>query len=99
MPLDASVQFHWQDERRIDCYGLGKCIEVSESGMRVESTHPIAARTAVQMRLERFDFTTSAVIRHCVSRGRKYHLGLEFRGVDGRKLLEVARGLRVANAS
>lgn len=90
-PFDGSIQLHWQDDRRVDCYGQGKCVEVSDSGLRVEVAHSIGPRTAVQLRLERYDFTGSAIVRHCVWRGSKYHLGLEFRNLEGRKLRDLAR--------
>jgi hypothetical protein len=55
-----------------------RAIDLSNSGIRVESGEPIEAHTDVYVRAERYGLTGSTSVRHCSRRGSKYVLGLEF---------------------
>lgn len=54
-------------------------IDLSKSGVRVESSEPIKPHTEVYVRAERYGVTGSTSVRHCNRRGLKYMLGLEFK--------------------
>jgi curved DNA-binding protein len=54
-------------------------IDLSNSGIRVESTEPVALHTSVYVRAERYGLTGTTLVRHCGRRGGKYLLGLEFK--------------------
>src|SRR5437868_726535 len=61
-----------------------QAIDFSTSGVRVESSEPVEARTNVYVLAERYGVTGSASVRHCNRRGQKYMLGLEFKAEGGR---------------
>ena len=58
-------------------------IDLSNSGIRVESSEPIEQHTEVFVRAERYGLTGSTSVRHCGRRGSKYVLGLEFNPESG----------------
>ena len=55
----------------------GKCLDVSEEGIRVEVPEPIPARTNVMLRAEQMNLTGSAIVKHVERQGLSYFLGLE----------------------
>ena len=76
--FDCALDISWQD-------GLGnsrtisvRAIDLSNSGIRVESSEPIGPHVNVYVRAERYGLTGSTVVRHCSRRASKYILGLEF---------------------
>ena len=56
---------------------MGKCIELSESGIRVEVPVNVAVRTSLTLNAERIKLAGSASVRHVTRHGAKYILGLE----------------------
>ena len=55
-----------------------RAIDLSNLGIRVESSEPIDLHTDVYVRAERYGLTGTTSVRHCCRRGSKYVLGLEF---------------------
>jgi curved DNA-binding protein len=89
-PIAGGVCISWQDRsgRRQFCNVQG--VDLSESGVMVESPMPLEVGSHVQMDAEAFGFSGMALIRHCQWRDSKYVIGLEFRGSRGKPLGEVA---------
>src|SRR5258708_2433830 len=77
IPYAGPIRVSWPDASGNPCFAIGKCIEVSESGLRIEVSANIPARTILQMNAERIKFSGSATVRHVERRGAKYILGLE----------------------
>ncbi len=77
IPYAGPIRVSWQDPSGNPCFAMGKCIEVSESGLRFEVTVNIPERTIVQMNAERIKFSGSATVRHVERRGARFVLGLE----------------------
>jgi len=76
--FDGVLEIYWKD-------GIGnsritnvRAIDLSKTGVRVESPEPIEQRTEVYVRAEQYGLTASTIVRHCNHRGSKYVLGLEF---------------------
>jgi hypothetical protein len=74
----------WMNPVRISWEALGqqhfaitKCIDISESGLSVESPYPVRAGTTVLLASERIKLTGAATVRHMVRHGGKYLLGLK----------------------
>ena len=55
----------------------GKCLDISEEGIRVEVPESIPARTNVMLRAEQLNLTGSAIVKHIERQGLSYFLGLE----------------------
>lgn len=58
----------------------GKCLDISEFGLQIESMEPVAVRTYVLVKSRKLGIDGSASVRHCTRKGIRYRLGLEFSG-------------------
>ncbi len=77
VPYLGAVRISWEDARGLSNYGLGKCVDVSEDGMRIEVAEAIPLRSSVSLRAEGINFSGSATVKHVARRGSKFVLGLE----------------------
>lgn len=80
VPLESLVQLSWPDEGGVVNSVTAKCLDISNSGMRVEIKVPIQNRSYVSFRLKGIDFDGTATVRSCVRKNLRYELGLEFLG-------------------
>jgi hypothetical protein len=76
--FDCTVEISWQDAQANSRTQTVQAIDLSNSGIRVESSEPIEQHTEVYVRAERYGLTGTTAVRHCGRRGSKYVLGLEF---------------------
>jgi len=81
--FDCALEISWHDAQATSRTLAVHAIDLSNSGIRVESSEPIDLHTEVYVRAERYGLTGSTSVRHCGRRGTKYVLGLEF-SPDGR---------------
>ena len=58
-------------------YMQGRCLDVSEGGMRIEVPKPIPTRTPILLRAERINVSGSASVRYVRRSATQYILGLE----------------------
>jgi hypothetical protein len=77
IPYAGQVRISWEDLGGFPKYALAKCVDVSESGMRIEVPEAIPARSKVSMRADPINFFGSATVKHVTRRGSKFILGLE----------------------
>src|ERR1035438_2973321 len=77
IPYFGRVRISWQDSQGCPRYMTGKCLDVSEAGIRVEVPEPIPARTNVMLRAEQLNLTGSAIVKHVARQGLNYFLGLD----------------------
>ncbi len=82
-PLDCDATLKWQDSQGQSRFLQARALDVSESGVRIEASEPIEARTCLQVWIEQYRTSGDAVVRHCTHRGHRYVLGMEFSSVDG----------------
>ena len=54
-----------------------KCLDISETGLRIESPYPVKDRAVIILRSERIELHGSGVVRHVVRHGSKYLLGVQ----------------------
>jgi hypothetical protein len=76
IPYVGPIRVSW-DEPSGPRYAMGKCIELSESGARVEVPMNLPVRTSIRLNAERIKLTGSASVRHVSRHGAKYILSLE----------------------
>ena len=67
----------WTDPDGSDRYARGKCRDVSEAGLRVETADTIPSQSYVNLRIEKWDLTTSARVRYSRRAGAANVIGLE----------------------
>ena len=53
-------------------------IDMSGAGVCVESSRPVAPGSRVYVQVKQLKLMGVGVVRHCVARGAKYRIGLEF---------------------
>ena len=76
VPYIGPIQVSWEErgERR---YARGKCIDVSEGGLKLELPISIAPLTEILLSAERIKISGSARVRHVSRYGSRYLLGVE----------------------
>ncbi len=91
IPYVGPVRLSWEDDQRRAKFILAKCVDISETGLRVEVSEPIPVRTNLQLRAERINLGGSATVKHSVRYGSKYLLGLQLSQVLQDKTLTLVR--------
>jgi len=76
--FDCALEISWHDAQATSRTLAVRAIDLSNSGIRVESSESIELQTEVYVRAERYGLTGSTSVRHCGRRGGRYVLGLEF---------------------
>ncbi len=71
------VRLSWQVSGNVK-FARGRCVDLSESGMRVEVPEAIEVRSYVTVSAEKIRLSANASVRHCVRNGGKFVVGLEF---------------------
>ena len=74
---NGPVRISWEDERGEIMYAAGKCVDISEAGLRIEVSEPVPMRTYVTLRADRINISGTAVVKHIARRSTRYILGLE----------------------
>ena len=70
------VRISWE-ERGEPRFALGKCVDLSEVGMRIESPQSIRPGAVIQLNAERIKLAGAATVKHVIRQGSKHLLGLE----------------------
>ena len=87
---DGPVIVSWED-RGEPRYARGRCIDVSESGLRLEVPVSIPVRTEVSVNAERIQVSGQARIQHLARCGAKYRIGVALSHPVKPSLLAVLR--------
>lgn len=80
VPLNARVKLLWTGDNGQPCYCMATAVNISESGLRLESNHAVPVRSYVNFQVENTDVQGSASVRSCQHQGMKFCIGLEFTG-------------------
>lgn len=90
IPFSGSVRISWE-ERGAPRFASGKCIDLSETGLRIELPASIPPRTRVQLTTDRVGIAGSASVKNVDRFGAKYIIGLELTTTLPEKIREVLR--------
>jgi len=88
--FSATVNVSW-DEGAGPRFARGKCIDLSETGLRIELPVSIPLRTRVQLTTDRVGVAGSATIRSADRLGGKNVIGLELTGTLPEKIRDSLR--------
>src|SRR5579862_2515242 len=88
VPCTQSILMAWTGPDGSDRYARGKCRDVSEGGLRVETVDTIPAQTYVNLRIEKWDLTTSGRVRYSRRAGATNVIGLELSQKVRKQILE-----------
>jgi len=76
IPYLGPIVISWE-ERGEPRYARSRCIDVSESGLRLEVPVSIPLRTEISLNAERIKVSGQARVRHVVRCGAKFLIGVE----------------------
>lgn len=89
----GTVRLCWEDASGEPRYAQSKCIDVSESGLRIEVPAPVPVRGTISVRAERLKISGSASVKHTTRVGARYHVGVELnQKVRGGEIAELRAG-------
>jgi hypothetical protein len=75
--VEYTLSASWKDEDGVTKFSQTKGVDLSESGVRIESTEPMEIGRCIHIRVDELNLVGTAVVRHCSRRGAKYVIGLE----------------------
>ena len=91
IPYTGPIRVSWED-RGQPCFAIGKSIDISQHGMRIEVLPPVRTGVRVQLAVERIGFAGSAAVKFVGRRGAKYLLGLELlHPLSGKTMAELSQ--------
>jgi PilZ domain len=85
------VRLNWEDTHGQSKFATARCIEVSESGMRIECPVPIHAGATIMLNAERIRLSGPAKVKRVVRSHGKYVLGVELAQIVGERTLAMLR--------
>jgi hypothetical protein len=99
MPCNLRATVTWTEEGNRDRYVVGKCVEISTTGLRLELPQPIPYLTFVALRIDGMPLAISGRVRHWLTRGLKCTIGLELSQPIRERIIESLRtGQKVENS-
>ena len=75
-PFLNPVRISWEDQGQ-PRFATGKCVDISEAGLRIEIPEKVRPGTVIQVASERIKLAGAATVKHASHRGGKCQLGLE----------------------
>lgn len=78
--LPGKVRLYWRTAEGQSFYLPAKCLDISQSGVRLELERPIVAGTLVQLESPAFKVAGVAIVRRCEQVRLRYVLAIEFAG-------------------
>ncbi len=77
--IKSRVTLSWQDAEGRTCTIPARAVDMSRLGARVDSSEPMAPGSFAFVQAPELNLMGGAIVRHCVLKGLKYRIGLEFR--------------------
>jgi len=78
MTDSSEVSLSWQDPHGHFRFSQGLCLEISQTGMRVQIPERVALRSYVNLKANCAGLACSASVRHCMRKAGSFIVGLEF---------------------
>jgi hypothetical protein len=83
------IRISWEDQGQ-PRFALARCIDISETGVRIEAPQPVRIGATIQLAAERIHLAGSATVKNVVRNGSKYLLGVQLnRGMPGQTIAEI----------
>ncbi|MGJ5815012.1 PilZ domain-containing protein [Paludibaculum fermentans] len=79
-PLPGKVKLHWRTAEGHSFHSPAKCLNISRGGLRLELERSIPIDTMVSIESPQFRIAGVAYVRHCVAKGIRFVVGIEFGG-------------------
>ena len=76
-PYSGAIEVSWLEPNSEPRFARGRCLDLSEDGLRLELPVALPVRTVVTLRFERIQLTGTASVRYLRRAGMKFVLGFE----------------------
>jgi hypothetical protein len=76
IPQVRPVRIGWEEQGE-QRFAIGRCLDLSEVGMRIEIAQPVTRGARIMIAAEHIKFSGSASVRHVIRLGSRYMLGAE----------------------
>jgi PilZ domain len=76
IPYSGPIRIAWETSGQAQ-FAIGKCVDVSEEGLLIESTQQVQPGVVILLNAERIKVAGSATVKHTMRRGGKYRIGLK----------------------
>ena len=76
IPYSGPIRVSWEDQGQ-PRFAIGRCVDISEDGLRIEVHQPLKRGASIQLAAERIKLAGAATVKHSVQRGSRHLLGLE----------------------
>ena len=87
LPYFGPIRVSWEDARGETRYVSAKCVDISESGLRIEVGLAIPSGSVIHLNADRIGLRGAAVVKHAERSGARSILGLAFTGAAERKIV------------
>ena len=78
LPLSGPIQVSWKYSRALEQHSQGRCLDVSEGGLKMELPDPIDISEGIRFRVDHVHLAGTASVRYCNRVGTSYVIGVEF---------------------
>jgi hypothetical protein len=76
IPFSGAVEVSW-DDHGMPGFARGRCVNLSEDGMRIELPTAVPVQSMVTIRVPEIGLVGSAVVRHSRRSGIRFSVGIE----------------------
>lgn len=76
IPYFGPIRISWE-ERGQPRFAMARCVDISDSGLRIESPVPVPSGAVIQLGAERIKLAGAAAVKHVVRNGSKFLLGVQ----------------------
>jgi PilZ domain len=85
------IRISWEDQGQ-PRFALAKCIDISETGVRIEAPQPVRIGATIQLAAERIKLAGSATVKNVIRNGSKFLLGVQLNhAMPGDAIAEMDR--------
>jgi hypothetical protein len=76
IPYFGPIRISWEEHGQ-PRFAMAKCVDLSDSGLRIECPVPVRSGVMIQLAAERIRLAGAATVKHVVRNGSKYLLGVQ----------------------
>jgi len=76
IPYVGPIRISWEEHGQ-SRFALAKCVDISESGLSIESPQTVPRGAIIQLGAERIRLTGAATVKYVVRKGAKFVLGVQ----------------------
>jgi len=78
IPCAEKIRIAWDGPNGVPQSTLGRCLDISATGLAVRLLVPIEKQTYVNLRADHIRLSGRASVRYCIRHNGSYQVGLEF---------------------